>query len=143
MSNCPPKNHCYPNLVGDWKFSGNVFRRETSTEEPTFSNIIYFENRPQITQKDQFLILKEEGETRMGVLTFVNNDWILQVADQTDNGVFRYTPKVRGDYSCWIGSYVEAGFGEPDIGSGKAQKQSVGTFQLQRQNNYCYCCDHY
>lgn len=135
--NSSSKNDCIPNLMGTWNAIGTVFPRKNENEQPNFNDIEVRIYRQEITQKGAFLIIKEETRTRMGVLTFMYGIWTLKIVDQYDNGVQTLIPKVSGDYTTWVGNYVEPGFDEI---TRIQQSQTVATIEMRRLNEYQCCC---
>lgn len=130
-----PKNTepCIPNLEGKWDTFGTIFTRKNNTEVPDFNNIKTILFKQEIQQNGNFLIIKEDVRTRLGVLTFINSVWTLKIADDDDNGTQTLVPKVRGNYTYWVGNYTEPGFDNR-----LQQSQTVGKVDMIKEN--CNCC---
>jgi len=88
-----------------------------------------------VTQKGAFLIFKEETRSRTGVLTLMNSIWTLKIVDDDNNGVSTLVPKTRGDYTHWVGNYVEPGFDDDR----PEQRPTVAMVEMKKLH-MCHCC---
>jgi len=127
---------CIPNMEGKWTFTITRLARDTIEEEANFDKIYTTVGTYEFEQKNNFIIIKGESGTKLAVLAFMNDVWTLQWADSTDNGTAFFVPKVKGDYTCWTGNYIESGFSD-----NPEQRQVVGLFEIKKQTE-CYCCPH-
>jgi len=134
-NNCSISSECAPNLEGTWNLIGTIFPRKNKMEQPDFKDIEVRIFKEEVTQRGVFLVFKEDTRARMGVLTLMNSIWTLKIVDDDDNGVITLVPKIRGDYTCWVGNYAEPGFDDrPE------QSQTVATVELKKLNVHHCCC---
>jgi regulator of RNase E activity RraB len=124
-------------MEGKWTFTITRFPRDTKEEEPNFNRIETFFLDFEVTQKNNFLIVKRDEDSRLGVLAFMNDVWTLKLADADDNGVVNLVPKLKADYTSWTGNYVESGFNTNNA----KQRQNVAVIEFTKQTE-CYCCPH-
>ena len=122
-----PSSKAIPDMRGKWTTTATIFTRRSPDEPPNFDNIQTVSFPTEIEQKDHFLIIKEIGVTRMGVLNYQNQTWTLTVSDDDDNGSSVLFPKCPRNYNVWVGSYTESGFSDiPE------QAQVVARAELRR-----------
>ena len=127
---------CIPDLSGKWNTLGTIFKRKTPSDVPNFDTIETVLFSQEITQKDNFLIIKEKDRYRLGVLNFMYGEWSLTIADDDDDGIMRLTPKNCGNYSHWTGNYAEPGFDNRT-----QQSQTVAKVEMLRENEHCNCVE--
>lgn len=138
MQNCchckqKSSNQCIPYLEGKWTFTLTRLARDTIEEKASFDKIYTTVGTYEFKQENNFIIIEGESGTRLAVLALMNDVWTLQWADNKDNGTAFFVPKIKGNYTCWNGNYIESGFSD-----NPEQRQVVGLFEIKKE-----CCCHH